>query len=180
MSRPGGSQNDDVARGAGVQLAKGAGLILVAIIVGIVLLQVVDDGTEGAIEPNATRPAATTTTTTGEPSSTGATTGTTTADTQPARELSQVPIIVLNAGAATGAAGELSTALESKGYTDQEGATDWTGVERTGNAVFCKPGFNADALALATAVQSGLQPEPWPEPAPPSSANVDCVVAVGA
>jgi hypothetical protein len=180
MSRPGGIQNDEVARGAGVQLAKGAGLILGAIVIGIVLLQIVDDGRDGSVGADATRPRNTTTTSATEPSSTGSTTGSTGGTPQPAREPAQVPLIVLNAGAPAGTAGELSDTLETKGYTNQEEATDWTGGERDGTAVFCKAGLNADAVALATAVQDGLQPQAWPEPAPPNSGNVDCVVAVGA
>jgi hypothetical protein len=180
MSRPGGSQNDEVARGAGVQLAKGAGLVLVAIIIGIVLLQVVDDGTDASVSPNEPRPTTTVPPTTTEPSSSDSTSPTTGAGTQLARSPEEVPIIVLNAGAPTGAAGDLSTALQAKGYTNQQDPTDWAGASRTGTAVFCKPGAQADAAGLATEVQEGLQPEPWPDPAPPSSGNVDCVVAVGA
>jgi hypothetical protein len=165
-------------RGAGVQLAKGAALILVAIVIGIVLLQVVDDGEEGAIDANEPRP---TTTTTGEsPSSTQPTTASTAANTQPARDPSEVAVLVLNAGAPTGAAGTLSGALRDKGYTNQPvDATDWTGADHDATAVFCKPNFGADAAALAAAVQEGLQPEAWPDPPPPQSDTVDCVVAVG-
>jgi hypothetical protein len=179
MSRSGGFQNDDVVRGAGVQLAKGAGLVLLAIIIGVVLLQVVDDGKSGPVSA-----ASPTTTTTAKSTTTNANSGTTTTTkkpTTPAKSPDQVRVVVLNAGAKTGAAKAMSTALRSKGYTNQPNqATDWANKTQTGNTVLCKAGLDREAASLALAVGSGTKTAAFPTPPPPSSNNVDCVVAVGA
>jgi hypothetical protein len=172
----GGNNNDDVVRGAGVQLAKGAGLVLVAIIIGIVLLQVVDDGSSTDV------PAATngTTTTTAKKGTTVPPTTVTTVPSTPQKQPEQVRLIVLNAGAPTGAAGDLSDSLRTKGYTTQVRATDWPNANRQGTTVLCKPAFSREGAALAVAIGGSTKSEAFPNPPPPSSANVDCVVAVGA
>jgi hypothetical protein len=176
MSRHGGSDSD-VARGAGTAALKGAGLVLLAIIIGIVLLQVVDDGEPSGSTAPTPKPKATTTTV--KKSGTTKTTTTTKAPTTPPREPSQLKLIVLNAGAPTGAAGQLSNALKGKGYTNQEAATDWSGANKKGTVVYCKSGLTREATALAVAVGNGATAAAFPSPAPPSSGNVDCVVAVG-
>jgi hypothetical protein len=176
MSTRGGNSNDDVVRGAGVQLAKGAGLVLVAIIIGIVLLQVVDDGSDTNV------PAAqnSTTTTTAKKGTTVPPTTVTTVPSTPQKQPDQVRLVVLNAGAPTGAAGDLSDSLRTKGYTTQVRATDWPNANRQGTTVLCKPAFSREASALAIAVGAGTKTAAFPTPPPPSSDNVDCVVAVGA
>src|SRR3954470_14111680 len=175
MSRPpGGNSNDDVVRGAGVQLAKGAGLVLLAIIIGIVLLQIVDDGdTKLPAASNST-----TTTTTTKKGTTLPPTTVTTVPSTPAKQPEQVRLVVLNAGAATGAAGDLSDSLRTKGYTNQVRATDWPNANRQGTSVLCKPAFSREAAALAVAVGAGTKTDAFPSPPPPSTDNVDCVVAV--
>jgi hypothetical protein len=178
MSRHGG-QDNDVARGAGAAALKGAGLVLLAIIIGIVLLNVVDDGDPVRDTSATTKPKTTTTT---KPKSTQTTkkpTTTTKAPTTPPRSPDQVHLIVLNAGAPSGSARDVSTALKSKGYTNQEPATDWPKANKKGRTVFCKAGLDREASALAVAVGEGAATAAFPNPAPPSSGNVDCVVAVG-
>jgi hypothetical protein len=181
MSRHGGArENDDVARGAGVQAAKGVGLVLLAVIIGIVLLQVVDDGTKA---PSNAGAASTTTQTTHRATTTttsGHTTQTTKAAVTPARPPSQVRVIALNAGAPSGAAKNMHDSLQTKGYTNQQQANTWAGAKFTGNTVYCRTGFEQEAQALAVAVGKGTAIKPWPNPPPPFSANSDCVVAVGA
>jgi hypothetical protein len=179
-NRQGGFPNDDVVRGAGVQLAKGAGLVLIAIIIGIVLLQVVDDGTSGPVTAATSK----STTTTVKPTPTNpnsATTTTTKQPTTPAKPPEQVRVVVLNAGAKTGSARTMSQSLRTKGYTNQPNqATDWPNRNQTGNTVLCKAGFDREAASLAIAVGGGAKTAAFPTPPPPSSTNVDCVVAVGA
>ena len=176
MSRPGGFQNDDVVRGAGANMAKGIGLIAVAVIIGIILLQIVDDGSGPAAQPTSDKP-----TTTTKATSTTKPTATTTKATTPAKAPAQVRVEVVNAGAPTGAAKNMSTALKSKGYTNQPNQpTDWAAGKRAGNVVMCKSGFEREAAALAAAVGAGTKTAAFPTSnPPPSSANVDCVVAVG-
>jgi len=179
-NRQGGFPNDDVVRGAGVQLAKGAGLVLVAIIIGIVLLQVVDDGTSGSVSGATSKPSSTTVKPTPTSPNT-ATTTTTKKPTTPAKPPEQVRVVVLNAGAKTGSARTMSQSLRTKGYTNQPNqATDWPNKNQTGNTVMCKGTFDREAASLAVAVGAGTKTVAFPTPPPPSSNNVDCVVAVGA
>ena len=107
-------------------------------------------------------------------------TTTTAKPTTPVKAPDQVRVIVLNAGAKTGAAGTLSDALRTKGYTNQQRATDWPGIKGKGTSVFCKPGFEREAVPLAMAVGPGTKTPAFPNPPPPSSNDVDCVVATGA
>ncbi|MCU1426781.1 MAG: LytR cell envelope-related transcriptional attenuator [Actinomycetia bacterium] len=180
MSRQGGNRdNGDVARGASVAAAKGAGLVLLAIIIGIVLLQVVDDGRT----PAGTAQTHKTTTTTHKPATTTKTTKPTTSTTKaPARAVKspdQVRVIVLNAGAPTGSANTVSQALRAKGYTNQQPPNNWANANQKGTSVLCRPGSEQEGAALAIAVGNGATVKPFPNPPPPSSGNVDCVVAVG-
>jgi len=163
-----------VARGAGYAAAKGAGLIGVAVIIGIVLLNVVDDGSKSNPEPAAA--ATTTAPTTTKPA---ATTTTTTTDKVPAKTPAELTVLVLNAGAAQGSARTMSQNLKLQDYTNQLPPADWTNHEQTGNVVLCKAGLTQEAAALATAVGSGTPVGAFPNPAPPGSANADCVVVVG-
>lgn len=167
-----------VARTAGFQTAKGAGVIALAVLVGVVLLNVVDDGSSGPIGngKDDDKKTAVTTTTVKKPS--GGTT-TSTEPTAPAKNPDQVRVLVLNGGAAAGRAGDMSDALKQKGYTNQEQAND-DDETRTGNVVYCKTGFEREASALAVAVGEGTPVEPFPDPAPPFSDPADCVVVVGA
>ena len=167
-----------LARTAGFQSAKGAGIIAVAVLVGVVLLNVVDDGSSGPIgngKDDGKKAAATTTTV---KQSSGGTT-TTTKPTAPAKNPDQVRVLVLNGGAPAGAAGDMADALKQKGYSSQEPAND-DDETRDGNVVYCKAGFEREASALAVAVGEGTPVEVFPDPAPPKSDPADCVVVVGA
>ena len=164
-----------VARTAGFAAAKGAGVIAVAVLVGVLLLQIVDDGSTGPIgSAGDGTPAATTTTDKPSPGKT-----TTTVAMAPAKSPDQVRVLVLNGGAAAGSAGTLSDLLKQKGYTNQEPANDDT-TTRSGNVVHCSEGLQREASALAVAVGDGTPVEPFPDPAPAHSDAADCVVIIGA
>jgi hypothetical protein len=178
MSRHGGRDSDDLARGAGTAAARGAGLVVLAVIIGIVLLQVVDDGTTAP--KNASAQNVTTTTTHRKNTTTTRPSSTTKAPVQPTRAPSQVRVIALNAGAPTGSGGAMHDALLQKGYSNQPEANTWNGAAKNGVIVYCKAGFEREAAALAIAAGKNAKVQPFPSPAPPFSANVDCVVAVGA
>ena len=164
-----------MARGAGYAAFLGAALIGVAVIIGIVLLQIGDkndNGPASALKPNATTTSSTTSTTTvkGKPTKT-----------TPQRLPNAVRLIVLNAGAVTGKATGMSDALKLKGYTNIAKANDWTGHKQTGNTVYCRAGFGREGSALAIAVGTSAQLIiPYPTPPPPYSSGKDCVVVVGA
>jgi hypothetical protein len=165
QQRGGGS--GDVARGAGYAALLGALLIGVAVVIGILLLQIGDNNDKG--------PASTAGNKTG-------TTNPTVSTTPTPRQPSAVRVIVLNGGAAAGQAGDMSDSLRVKGYTNQpQPANDWTGHDQTGNSVTCREGFQREGTALAIAVGEGTKTQfPYPTPPPPFSDVVDCVVVVGA
>jgi hypothetical protein len=178
QQRGGGS--GEVARGAGYAALLGALLIGVAVVIGIVLLQIGDNNDNGPAstagnKTTTTKKHASTTTTTSE---TTTPTGSTTPDARPPAE---VRVIVLNGGAEAGNAGDMTDALKLKGYTNIQPANDWTGHSQTGNSVTCREGFTREGTALAIAVGEGTTTKfPYPDPPPPFSDVVDCVVVVGA
>jgi len=184
--RPRNSGGGTPSHGIGVhttRAARGAGLIALAVILGIVLLQVVDKGNTGPIgDRSAAKHAVTTTTTTGAAtSSTTATTAppaSTTTGAAATRPPSQVVVDVLNGSGTAGVAGQLTTQLKGKGYqTITPGDTTY----RTGSVVYYRSGFEREATALATLVPNNPKVAAMPSPAPQnadSSANV--VVVIGA
>ena len=169
MSRQPSSQ---VATGAGFAAARGVALIGIAVVLGIVLLQVVDRNSSAPVA--AAHQSSTTTTVTSEPTS-GPTT--TIALTQNIRPPAAVRIVVLNGGAPQGSAGAMADALRAKGYTNQTDPNDTS--PRVGNAVMCRTGFDREGEALAIAVGGPAQQIAFSDPPPPSSDKSDCVVIVG-
>jgi hypothetical protein len=176
-----GGGGGEVARGAGYAAFLGALLIGVAVIIGIVLLQIGDKNDNG---PASAVPTKKTTTTTRPDTSTTTHTGSTTHNT-PQRSPGQVSLIVLNGGAATGKASAMSTALAGKGYTNHGQPNDWTGHSQKGDTVYCRSGLDREGAALAVAVgsvaggSSAVLHIPLPVPPPPFSTGRDCVVVVG-
>jgi LytR cell envelope-related transcriptional attenuator len=162
--------------GAGSQTLKGALLVGAAVVLGIVLLQVVDDGTAGPVSA-ARKPAATTSTTHTTTSTSGKTT-TTTKTTKPVKKPAQIKLLVLNAGAPTGSAGTVSTTLRGKGYTNQGKAANDPN-HRAGTAVLCRAGLSREAATLAVLLGTGTTKGSLSNPAPPGSTGYDCVVLVG-
>lgn len=176
MSRQGGGRgsNGGVARGASFAAAKGFILIALAVIIGIVLLNVYDDG--GVSEPEAESTAPTTE---APDDTSGGESTTTTTTAGPPRAPQELSVVVLNGGAPAGSAGDMSDALKQAGYTNQLQPSDWTGRNEPGNAVLCREGLDQEAATLAQAVGGEARVEEFPDPAPPSSEGADCVVAVG-
>ncbi len=157
-------------RGAGRLIARsaarGAGLIGAAVIVGIVLLQVIDDG--------------------GAPSGDGGGNGSNgtpvTSETTPAtsgeqRPPSQVRVLVLNAGQAAGSAQNKANQLRTAGSNTLPASNDPVG--RQGVAVQCREDFEGEAVALALAVGENATTEPFPAQAPAGAENADCLVLLG-
>ena len=104
-----------MARGAGYAALLGALLIGVAVVIGIVLLQIGDNNDNG---PASTAGNKTTTTTKHNTTTTTANTGPTGSTTPNPRTPAEVHVIVLNGGAAAGKAGDMTDALKLKGYTN--------------------------------------------------------------
>jgi hypothetical protein len=178
-TQTGGPGGRGIPLGAGSQTLKGALLVGTAVLLGIVLLQVVDDGSSGPVAAGR-KPTTTTTTsaTTTTKPHTATTTTTTTKSTTPAKKPAQIKLLVLNAGAPTGSAARVSSTLRSKGYTNQ-GKPANDPDQRKGKAVLCRAGLTREAATLAVLLGSGTTKGTIGKPAPPGSTGYDCVVLIG-
>jgi len=161
--------------GSGVNSAvRGAGLVGLAVILGIVLLQVIDKGPAG----NGATPAVTSKAST-PPSSAPAPASSqpaTTAKSGNARARGEVRVVVFNAGSASGAAANMTNKLRTQGYQLIQPANT---NARRGTAVQCKQGFEKEAAQLQGDVGAGTTVEPFPNPPLPGTENVNCVVLLG-
>ncbi len=152
-----------MARGAGYAALLGALLIGVAVVIGIVLLQIGDNNDNG---PASTAGNKTTTTKKHNTTTTTANTGPTGSTTPNPRTPAEVHVIVLNGGAAAGKAGDMTDALKLKGYTNIDDANDWTGHSQTGNSVTCRERIHAGRHGARDRGRPGNHDEvPLPEPA---------------
>ncbi len=163
--------------GPGFSAARGAALIALAIILGVVLLQNIDDGNSGPVGDGGTS------STTGSPNS-GPTTTTTvapgTASTAPTTKPAAIPpaqvtVLVLNASGREGVASTLTNTLKAKGYKTLP-ANNLTPV-RSGTFVDVKAGKTAPCTAVAALVPGAkVQPMPTPQP---FVTDADCIVVIG-
>jgi len=169
-------------RGSGVNSAvRGAGLVGLAVVLGIVLLQVIDKGPAGSGSTPAGTNSATTPTPTTTPAPTsaaapGSSQPATTAKGANVKPRAEVRVLVFNAGAASGAAGNMTNKLRSLGYQLAPPANT---NARRGTAVQCKQDFDKEALQLQGDVGAGTTVEPFTNPPLPETESVNCVVLVG-
>ena len=142
--------------------ARGAVLIGLAIVIGIVLLQVVDKGGGGGgVAPPVTRPTnESTTSTTGESG----------------RPPEQVRVLVLNGSGLANAAGTKANELRGNGYAI---AGTGNAPQQTGSTVACQSGFEKEADALAKAAGAGFNVATYPNPPPSGAENADCIITLG-
>ena len=173
-----GGGTGEVARGAGYAALLGALLIGVAVVIGIVLLQIGDRNDNGPA--SATKPStSSTTTSTTKPNGTTKTTPKTTPR-APQIAPGVLKLIVLNGGAATGQASVMTNELKTDGYTSASPATDWTGHKQVGNSVYCRGGLDREGARLVTLVGANAHFFPrFPHPAPAAASGKDCFVVVG-
>jgi len=142
---------------------RGAALIGLAVIVGIVGLQILDDSKRGSSASTSGSQVSTTSTTQGGP-----------APHAPA----QVTVKAYNASDVQNAARSVTDKLKALGYNMLEPAN--YGSTRKGTAVQCRPGYEGDAKALSVyGVGNGAVVEPFPSDPPPGSDSANCVVIVG-
>jgi len=141
--------------------ARGAALIGAAVVLGIVLLQVVDDGgTPGGTPGNTSA------------STPGSVTTTTQAATFPADFIAQV----LNGSGLTGAAGTVTNTLRTAGVPVGNPADT---TEAQGTTVYCKDGLDDQAARIAQLVGTenvAPMPDPLPQGADPAAS---CLVVIG-
>lgn len=159
--------------------ARGAALVVVAVLAGVVLLATgLDSGflpsSSETPSERADRPADD-----GDGDDGTTTDPSTTSTVPPTTHVpAQVRVIVLNAGGPAGSAGTSSTALSAAGYvTLDAGNTD----DAPASVVYAVPGFEADAAAVAAVLGIAAPPQPLPEPPPPGTpaGQVDVVVVLG-
>jgi hypothetical protein len=157
--------------------ARGAALVGIAVVLGIILLQVIDDGPSGG-----TGSVVTTDSTVAPTDSTAAPTDSTAAASDHPRD--QVRVLVLNGSNQANVATLKRNVLLGLGYqVEAPGNTQL----RQGSVVACKPGFEGDAAQLAKdAGPPDLEVIPFPDPAPTGrqgedvgAGNVNCIVILG-
>ena len=149
--------------------ARGAILVGAAIVLGIVLLQVVNDS--GSSGGGGSSAGATT------PSSSSSSGVTTTTNVNAGRPASQVKIFVQNASGVGGAAATKANVLRGLGYAIV--GTGNAALPQTGTVVGCKNGFTKEADALAKNVGVGSTVGAYPTPPPVNSTSADCIVTIG-
>ena len=141
---------------------RGAAIVGLAVIVGIIGLQILDDNKGSGSSSNSG----------GQPTSTSTTEG------GPAPHApADVTVKAYNASDVQNAGRSVSDKLEGLGYVTVEPAN--YGSTRKGTAVQCRPGYEGDAKALAFAIGNGAVVEPFPSEPPSGSENVNCIVIVG-
>jgi len=158
-----------------VNPARGAALVVVAVLLGLVLLrngidtsEVVtstrDDSEEGADDGG-----------TDEGTDEGEETTTTLAVRTPA----EVTVIVLNGTSTSGVAGTYSDAIGSAGYQMLEPSNATSQTPTT--LVYFVEGFEAEAAAVAVAagVPATVTPTPMPDPPPGEVGAANVVVVIG-
>lgn len=146
--------------------ARGAVLVGAAIVLGIVLLQVVNDtGPGGGAKASST-------------ANTAAGTTATTVVGQ-GRPAAQVKVFVQNASGVSGAAATKANVLRGLGYAIVGTGTSTT--LQTGSVVACKIGFDKerDTLAKPPASGVGTTTGPYPSPVPALAASADCIITIG-
>jgi hypothetical protein len=171
-------------RSAGTQTLKGAALLLIAVVIGIILLHTAPANTTTISTGPATPP----TTHAPKPTHPHETTTTqgasaTTAAPQP-RPPSQVRVGVANGSGVTGLAARIRAQLNSAGYNTATPPLN-SPVPIATTSVYYIPGFQADALAVATGQlslpASTVKPMPSPTPVPSGQLfGVDVLVVAGA
>jgi hypothetical protein len=142
---------------------RGAAIVGLAVIVGIIGLQILDDNKGGGSSS-----------TSGEQASSTSTTG----DGPAAHAPADVTVMTYNASDVQNAGRSVSDKLKGLGYETLEPAN--YGSTRKGTAVQCRPGYEGDAKVLAFyGIGNGAVVEPFPSDPPSGSENANCIVIVG-
>ena len=143
-------------------------MIGLAVILGIVGLQILDDsGDSGSSSATVTTVGSTITTTGG------------TATTISLRGNNEVRVKVYNASGVQGRAQTLTDNLRADGYNMQAPAN--LSNQRQGTVVECVAGFQKEGAALALyGVSNGAKPAAYPSDPPEGAADADCIVIIGA
>ncbi|MCJ7438401.1 MAG: LytR C-terminal domain-containing protein [Acidimicrobiia bacterium] len=144
--------------------ARGAILVGVAVVVGIVLLQVIDKGGSGGGGAVPTPSGGQTN---------GPTTSTTSDEGRPPGE---VRVLVENGSGLSQAAATLANELRGTGYAI---AGTGNAAIQTGTTVACRAGFEKEADALVQSLGAGVNAAEFPATPPTGAENADCIVIKG-
>jgi len=170
-------------RSAGTQTLKGAALLLIAIIIGVVLLHTapantttISSGTSTPPTTHAPKPT--------KPRETTTTAGATATTAPPVRPPSQVRVAVANGSGVTGLAARIRAQLNSAGYNTATPPLNASAQVPT-TSVYYVPGYQADAAVVATQQLSlpATTVKPMPTPTPLAASQlfgVDVLVLAGA
>src|SRR4051794_18879138 len=177
--RPGryAATDGSFARSAGGAGVRGLALLALALLIGVVLLNATD------ADPPGTNVSTKSTSSTKEKPTGGAAGATTTTvaptTTQPAHAPKDVKAIVSNASAVKGAAAGGRNALLAAQYNALAPANSPAPVPDS--SVYFTPGYDRDALAVATVLQlPGTAVKPLPAPPPFDTKGANVVVVLGA
>jgi hypothetical protein len=142
---------------------RGAALVFVAVVVGIIGLQILDDTGGGSSASSISEP----------------TSSTAAGQAPKAHEnRSDVTIKVYNASDVQGAAQSLTDKFKGFGYATLPVATSST--TRKGTVVQCREGFEGDGVAIAVfGIGNNATSEPFPSDAPDGADDADCIVILG-
>jgi hypothetical protein len=175
-----------LAASANTPMAKTVALVVLALIIGIVMINIVGDGGSTAKTAATTTTPPTTSAATNTTQTTTATkhnsTTTTVKKSNTTVPAAQLSLIVVNSGAPAGSGGNVSTALKGRGYTNQTPTVKVT-WSQSGLTVHCKPGLETERTALVNALTgipnyTAKTAAFKTEPGVPST--VQCYVAIGA
>ena len=162
-----------------VNPARGAALVVVAVLLGLVLLRNGIDTSE-VVTSTPDDSGEETDAGSDEGTDEGATDeGDETPTTVAVRAPAEVSVIVLNGTSVAGTAGKYSDAVASAGYQMLEPGNATSQTPTT--LVYFVEGYEAEAAAVATAagVPATVSPVPLPEPPPGEVAGANVVVVVG-
>ena len=159
--------------GAGFSAARGAVLVAIAVIIGIVLLQAIDDGNSGPIGDGSTSSTSSTTAVT-TPSSTGSGDTSSTTAKPTTKAPAETTVKVLNGSGVQGAATTVTNTLKSKGYKT---LLPNTVALQKGTNIYFKDGRQTECKALTAYVPNSTVAA-VPNPVPGGEA-ADCIVVLG-
>lgn len=150
------------SKSAGGAMARGIMLIVVAVLLGVVLLNATDDPEPFAAASDQESDDQGSTPTTA-PSGTDGEETTSTSAPAAARDPSEVTVYVVNGSGVKGAAGSITERLKGSGYV----AADPGNVEVVdASAVYFVPGYEADAAAIASLLTPPPVVAAMPDPQP--------------
>lgn len=161
-----------------VNPARGAALVVVAVLLGLVLLRNGLDTSEVVTSSDGSDSSSDGSDDGGSDDASDS--GEETTTTLAARPPAEVMVVVLNGTSVSGAAGKYSTAIGTAGYQMLEPADAATKIPAT--QVFFAPGFEmeAAAVALAAGAPATVTPVAMPTPPPGEVGTANVVVVIGA